>query len=138
MHGTDELSEEIVATAFRAAFAHHRQNIFAQIAARNQRQLLAAAVTRGRVRDLVLSRVAAGAAVPAAGSVTKLLYSEHGRLTSNAALAMLGAAGTVDGDPIADPWVERFLFVPGLRLGGGTDEIQRNTIAERVLGLPHD
>lgn len=33
-------------------------------------------------------------------------------------------------------WQRRLLFAPGLRLGGGTDEIQRNTIAERGLGLP--
>jgi alkylation response protein AidB-like acyl-CoA dehydrogenase len=30
----------------------------------------------------------------------------------------------------------RFLWAPGLRLGGGTDEIMKNIIAERVLGLP--
>jgi alkylation response protein AidB-like acyl-CoA dehydrogenase len=102
------------------------------------RQVLAAAVTRERLLDLVQARVAAGASVPAAGSVTKLLYSEHGRLTANAALQVLGAVASVADDPIAAPWLERFLFAPGLRLGGGTDEIQRNTIAERGLGLPRD
>jgi alkylation response protein AidB-like acyl-CoA dehydrogenase len=35
-------------------------------------------------------------------------------------------------------WSEFVLGVPGFRLGGGTDEIQRNIIAERVLGLPKD
>jgi len=33
-------------------------------------------------------------------------------------------------------WQERFLGIPGLRIAGGTDEILRNIIAERVLGLP--
>ncbi len=102
------------------------------------RQAVAAAVTRERLLDLVQARAAAGAAVPAAGSVTKLLYSEHGRLTANAALALLGPAGTVAEAPVAAPWLERFLFVPGLRIGGGTDEIQRNVIAERGLGLPRE
>ncbi len=101
------------------------------------RQELAAAVTRERLLDLVLAR-AADAAVAAAGSVGKLLYSEHGRLTANAALQLLGAAGAVHDQGVAAPWIERFLFAPGLRIGGGTDEIQRNIIAERGLGLPRE
>ena len=32
----------------------------------------------------------------------------------------------------------RFLWAPALRLGGWTDEIMKNIIAERVLGLPGD
>ena len=35
-------------------------------------------------------------------------------------------------------WAEFVLGVPGMRIGGGTDEIHRNTIAERVLGLPKE
>ena len=35
-------------------------------------------------------------------------------------------------------WSEFVLGVPGFRLGGGTDEIQRNIVAERVLGLPKE
>lgn len=35
-------------------------------------------------------------------------------------------------------WSEFVLGVPGFRLGGGTDEVQRNIIAERVLGLPKE
>jgi hypothetical protein len=35
-------------------------------------------------------------------------------------------------------WARGFLFAPALTVGGGTSEIQRNIIAERVLGLPHD
>ncbi len=99
------------------------------------RQLLARAYTRERLLDLVGARAAS---VPTAGNVTKLLYSEHGRLSANAALEILGPRATIQDDPVAAPWLDRFLFAPGLRLGGGTDEIQRNTIAERGLGLPRE
>jgi alkylation response protein AidB-like acyl-CoA dehydrogenase len=101
------------------------------------RQELAAALTRERLLDLVQARAAAGVPVPAAGSVTKLLYTEHGRLTADAGLRLLGAHGAVN-QGLATPWLDRFQFAPGLRLGGGTDEIQRNTIAERGLGLPRE
>jgi alkylation response protein AidB-like acyl-CoA dehydrogenase len=33
-------------------------------------------------------------------------------------------------------WAEHMLGAPGYRIAGGSDEIQRNIIAERVLGLP--
>ena len=35
-------------------------------------------------------------------------------------------------------WHYGFLFARALTIGGGTGEVQRNIIAERVLGLPHD
>ena len=40
--------------------------------------------------------------------------------------------------PAQAAWQERYLALPGLRIAGGTDEILRNIIAERVLGLPPD
>ena len=101
------------------------------------RQRLAETIGRERLLDLLVSRVASGAAVPGAGSLVKLAYSEHARLTANVAMAILGPLATVS-DETAEPWVERLLFAPGLRLGGGTDEIQRNTIAEQGLGLPRE
>ncbi|CAO5188360.1 Acyl-CoA dehydrogenase [Frankia sp. AiPs1] len=100
------------------------------------RELVAEAVIRERTLDLTRARIAAGHTIAAAGSVTKLLYSEHARLSADAAMTILGLAGTVLDDPRSAPWIERLLFAPGLRLGGGTDEIQRNAIAERGLGLP--
>ena len=42
------------------------------------------------------------------------------------------------GEPGTYLWAELVLGQPGLRLGGGTDEIQKNIVAERVLGLPRD
>ena len=97
------------------------------------RQELARAYTRETLLDLLQTRAGS---LPAGGSVTKLLYSEHARLSGNLALALLGAAATTPADEVAAPWLDRFLFAPGLRIGGGTDEVQRNTIAERGLGLP--
>lgn len=99
------------------------------------RQALARAVTREMLLDLVRGRLAA---VPAGPSVAKLMYSEHARLTSDTALELLGAAGMLLDDELDSSFVDRFLFAPGLRIGGGTDGIQRNTIAERGLGLPRE
>ena len=48
------------------------------------------------------------------------------------------AGGAMDGDlvPMNAWFQEALLYAPGQRIGGGTDEILRNIIAERVLGLP--
>jgi alkylation response protein AidB-like acyl-CoA dehydrogenase len=100
------------------------------------RQELAAAFTRERLLDLTQQRISAGGRVPAAGSVVKLLYSEHARLCANLAAQLLGPAAAAESSTEDRPWRERLLFAPGLRIGGGTDEIQRNTIAERGLLLP--
>jgi len=56
------------------------------------------------------------------------------------AIDLLGPAGLLAGDDAPDngDWQEAFLGTPGLRIGGGTDQIQRNIIAERILGLPKD
>ena len=55
-------------------------------------------------------------------------------------LDMIGMAGPTMGDsmPVAGIFEEALLYSPALRLAGGTDEIMRNIIAERVLGLPQD
>ena len=53
---------------------------------------------------------------------------------------LAGAAGMLsDAGPLgapADMWGHGFLFAPALTVGGGTGEVQRNIIGERVLGLP--
>jgi alkylation response protein AidB-like acyl-CoA dehydrogenase len=102
------------------------------------RQVLAAAYVRERVLDLHMQRIREDATVKSGGSVVKLMYSEHARLTSSAAEALLGMDAIAGDSENARAWSDRFLFAPGLRLGGGTDEMQRNMIAERGLGLPRD
>jgi alkylation response protein AidB-like acyl-CoA dehydrogenase len=102
------------------------------------RQTVATVVIRERVLDWLGSRVAIQGAVPAGGSLSKLLYSEHARLTADVVTNILGPAASIYDDPEAAPWLERLLFAPGLRIGGGTDEIQRNTIGEQGLGLPRE
>ena len=100
------------------------------------RQEVSKAYMREKVLDLTQQRIGAGAQVPAGGSVVKLMYSEHARLCANTGAWLLGPAAVADVSPDDQAWRERLLFAPGLRIGGGTDEIQRNTIAERGLSLP--
>jgi alkylation response protein AidB-like acyl-CoA dehydrogenase len=101
----------------------------------HMRQAVAQAYIRERVLDLHLLRVNDGSGD---ASIVKLMYSEHARLTASAGLAALECRGLAPEDDLSATWIDRLLFAPGLRIGGGTDEIQRNVIAERTLGLPRD
>ena len=75
-------------------------------------------------------------------SIRKVLADEHGQAIMALAKDLSGPAGMLaDGGPLdgpAGPWPHGFLFAPALTVGGGTGEVQRNILAERVLGLPHD
>ena len=75
-------------------------------------------------------------------SVRKVLADEHGQRLFGLAKDLAGAGGMLtDRGPLDAPvdlWHHGFLFAPALTVGGGTGEVQRNIVAERVLGLPHD
>jgi acyl-CoA dehydrogenase len=71
-------------------------------------------------------------------SVMKLFAAEYLRRLGNTSEALLGPEGTLldDAAPAGTEWQSRFLFAPAIRIAGGSNEVQRNIMAERVLGLP--
>jgi alkylation response protein AidB-like acyl-CoA dehydrogenase len=73
-------------------------------------------------------------------SVLKLLNSQHVAHLGDVVLAMQGARGTLWHDDAIDDgfWQDTFLYQWSSRIGGGTEQIQRNIIGERVLGLPRE
>ena len=82
----------------------------------------------------------AGKPAGAESSVAKALADEHGQRLMGLAKDLAGPAGMLAGPgPLGsdDPlWHYGFLFSTALTIGGGTSEVQRNIIGERVLGLP--
>jgi len=96
-------------------------------------------------------------------SVRKILADEHGQHVMNMARDLIGPFAMLTGGDggedrrfvpgtdtralgpskpdsgLTDPgWYDGFMFSQALTIGGGTGEVQRNIVAERVLGLPHD
>lgn len=70
-------------------------------------------------------------------SVAKLVWSRWHRGLGELAMDVVGAASMLTPDGL-DEWQRLFLFSRADTIYGGSDEIQRNIIAERVLGLPRE
>jgi acyl-CoA dehydrogenase len=73
-------------------------------------------------------------------STLKLMFSQHAARSADLVMTMLGPEATLYGDDALDRarWQDYFLNQFNVRIGGGTDEVQRNGIAERALGMPRD
>tara|TARA_R110000850_G_scaffold13518_1_gene43732 strand:- start:54 stop:1250 length:1197 start_codon:yes stop_codon:yes gene_type:complete len=74
-------------------------------------------------------------------SIGKIINANHLQDICNSAIEMQDHYGLIvdkDEAPSDAVFQESFLWAPGLRIAGGTDEILKNIIAERVLGLPQD
>ena len=103
------------------------------------RQRLASVYTESEILRLIRLRTVSAAIKgrppgPEA-SVRKALADEHGQHIMAVAKDLSGARGML---ATQDQWHYGYLFAPALTIGGGTSEVQRNIIGERVLGLPHD
>jgi len=65
--------------------------------------------------------------------VTKLAADRWGQQVNELAVELLGMEGALADD---DGFQRAFLFAQALTIGGGTTEVQKNILAQRVLGLP--
>lgn len=73
------------------------------------------------------------------GSLGKLIWTEGMYQMTEMVSAILGAKLTADaGEWGTYEWTAHVLGAPGYRIAGGSDEVQRNIIGERVLGLPRE
>ncbi len=99
-----------------------------------------------------VSAALSGRAPGPEASVRKALADAHGQRVMDLGRDLAGPSGTLagtgpTGEPAPSPaaagwpfatWASGFLFSPALTIGGGTAEVQRNIVAEKVLGLPRD
>jgi 3-oxochol-4-en-24-oyl-CoA dehydrogenase len=130
------------------------------------RQRIASLWTEGEVLRLVRLRtvgaVLQGREPGPEASIRKAMADDHGKKVMDLARDLLGAGamlGASERPPAGrnheagyvsaaengggqrwpnSMWAKGYLFSMALTIGGGTSEVQRNIIAERVLGLPHD
>jgi alkylation response protein AidB-like acyl-CoA dehydrogenase len=88
----------------------------------------------------VQTALSQGRAPGAEASLLKLAFSGQSARLGDLGVALLGPSGTASDGRVsaAGYWRDRFLGQWSSRIGGGTDEIQRNQIGERVLGLPRE
>jgi len=108
------------------------------------RQRLAEAVTGSRLLAMTFERIMAsvlkGEEPGPASSVSRLFLATFEQRLHELAIDLLGPAGMLAADdertPESGRWTWGLLNTRASTIGAGTAEIQRNTIAERVLGLP--
>ena len=80
-----------------------------------------------------VTKLADGGDIGAAGSVNKVWWSELDVALHESALDLLGPEAEIE-----SPWTDGYLFSLSGPIYAGTNEIQRNIVAERILGLPRE
>jgi alkylation response protein AidB-like acyl-CoA dehydrogenase len=90
----------------------------------------------------VATKAAAGTITAADAPITKIWFSELNLEMTEYAMSLQGTRGAlVEGDELAvedGRWQDAFLYARAWTIAGGTNEIMRNLIAERGLGLPRE
>jgi alkylation response protein AidB-like acyl-CoA dehydrogenase len=110
------------------------------------RQRLGALVARARINrhlgQRMATKAARGALGPGDAPLSKICWSELNLAIAEAALAVQGSRSmAVEGDALSEEdgrWQDAFLYARALTIAGGSNEIMRNLIAERGLGLPRE
>lgn len=108
------------------------------------RQRLAQSYTRGEILRWLGMRAQAaarsGRMTGMEGSIAKLAISEHVARNGDLGLAIEGPGGMLTGADAFEGgfWQQHFLGQWGIRIGGGTEQVQRNILGERGLGLPSE
>ncbi len=111
------------------------------------RDRIARIYTEAKILDLIRLRTVSaqmrGEQPGPEASIRKIMADEHGQAVMGLAKDLTGAHGLLDGPgPLGRTdlhgWGFGYYFARALTIGGGTGEVQRNILAERVLGLPHD
>ncbi|MGZ4676702.1 MAG: acyl-CoA dehydrogenase family protein [Acidimicrobiia bacterium] len=95
------------------------------------------------IRLRTVSATVRGLEPGAEASVCKALSDEHGQHVMELAVELAGTDGLLSGSgPCGEGdggmWTYGYLYSRALTIGGGTSEVQRNILGERVLGLPRD
>lgn len=125
--------EELVSLA-------HRRGLQGDVAVRRR---IAAVHAAGRVHELVVARVSNGMVEgkldPGLGGILKLGSDINSQRRAELALELAGAEGVAwpAGHPDSE-WGRAYLTSRSASIAGGSDEIQRNNVGERALGLPRE
>jgi len=148
--GRTTLANERVSMSSGASFGNGVESLIRTVAHRGECGEVCPPSLEGRLGHLIAEaqsvallghratlRTLSGVDPGSGSSVRKLLGVEHEQRVQEMGMALYGADGAVlDGK--AQRWEEGFLSTRCLTIAGGTSEVQRNVIAERILGQPRD
>ena len=148
--GRTTLANERVSMSSGASFGNGVESLIRSVARRGERGEASPSSLEQRLGHLIAEaqsvallgrrstlRTLSGVDPGSGSSVRKLLGVEHEQRVQEMGMALYGADGAVR-DGKAQRWEEGFLSTRCLTIAGGTSEVQRNVIAERILGQPRD